>query len=396
MRLVHTSDWHVGKTFRFADDETLAVLQAERLEAIGRIGRVARAQQATRVLVAGDVWDVAIPSDRTLRQPIERMRQFPDLHWHLIPGNHDPNIPGGVWERLVRIGLPEHVHAHLSPRPVSLGADDAGPDATGREAWLLPAALDRRHAFGDPTACMDDAATPEGSLRIGLAHGSVRAFGSGSAHNLIAADRASRSGLDYLALGDWHGQTSAGPLSWYSGTPEPDGFDLGDGRGGEGGSVLLVGAGRPQPPTPHVVGRHLWRRERATLTGLADIEALEHRLRSRSGDDPSRTLVWLTLDGALGAAEHDVYEDRIRRGVGSALLALRIDASGLVPTTSSDDLAALGEGSALREAADRLSRAADPGAPGQDVARDALARLLALARQDRGAHRDPDQDRGGR
>lgn len=380
MRVVHTSDWQVGKSFRFADDETLAVLQNERLEAIGRIGRLARAQQATRVLVAGDVWDVAIPSDRTLRQPIERMRQFPDLHWHLIPGNHDPNVPGGVWDRLQRIGLPAHVHVHLSPQPVPLGMDEAGPGATGRDAWLLPAALDRRHAFGDPTACMDEAVTPEGSLRIGLAHGSVRAFGSaGTAPNLIAADRASRSGLDYLALGDWHGQVPAGPLSWYSGTPEPDGFD----RGGDGGgSVLLACPGRSEPPSPHAVGRHLWRRERAMLAGPADIEALEHRLRALGGDDPSRVLVWLTLDGALGTAEHARYEDRIRHGVGSALRALRIDAAGLALTTSPDDLAALGGGSALRAAADRLAHAAAAGGDGHDVAADALARLLALVRQD--------------
>ena len=399
MRLVHTSDWQIGKTFRFADDDTLAVLQNERLEAIGRIGRVARAAGARRVLVAGDVWDVAIPGDRTLRQPVERMRQFPDLDWHLIPGNHDPNMPGGVWDRWLRIGLPDHVHAHLSPHPVFLGPDTDGPDPTGRDAWLLPAPLDRRHAFGDPTACMDDASTPEGSLRIGLAHGSTRDFGatggatggSGTAHNLIAGDRAVRSGLDYLALGDWHGLVPAGPLGWYSGTPEPDGFD----RGGDGGgSVLLASPGQKRPPEPHAVGRHLWRRERATLTDLADIEALEHRLRHLGGDDPSRVLVWLALDGTLDAADHARCEDRIRHGVGSALRALRIDDAALALTTTPDDLALLGENTALRGAADRLAQAAMPGLPGHDVAGAALARLLTLARQDRQGDRG--QDRAGR
>ncbi len=93
-------------------------------------------------------------------------------------------------------------------------------------------------------------------------------------------------------------------------------------------------------------------------------------------------LVWLTLDGALGTAEHARYEDRIRHGVGSALRALRIDAAGLALTTSPDDLASLGEGSALRAAADRLAHAAAASGDGHDVAADALARLLALARQD--------------
>ena len=95
------------------------------INGFGRIGRLARAEGAAHVLVAGDVWDVAAPSDRTLRQPVERMRQFPELRWHLIPGNHDPNLPGGLWDRLRRAGLPDNVHAHLQPEPVPLGPDEA-------------------------------------------------------------------------------------------------------------------------------------------------------------------------------------------------------------------------------------------------------------------------------
>ena len=384
MRFVHTSDWQIGKSFRFADDDTLAVLQNERIDAIGRIGRLARAEGAARVLVAGDVWDMAAPGDRTLRQPIERMRQFPELHWHLIPGNHDPNLPGGLWDRLLRTGLPETIHAHLSPQPVPLG-----PDGQGREIWLLPAVLDRRHAFGDPTACMDEAATPEGAVRIGLAHGSVRSFGNdpSAARNLIAGDRALRSGLAYLALGDWHGMVPAGERSWYSGTPEPDGFD----RGGDGGgSVLLVspGAAAGVPlAVPHHVGRFVWRQERAILTGRADIDALEDRLRGIDRNDPSRVLVWLTVEGTLGLDDHAAYQDRIRAGVGSALRALRVDERRLEPTASPGDLAMLGDSGALREAANRLALRithADAGSD-PDIARAALQRLLFLARQEAAA-----------
>lgn len=57
MRLIHTSDWQIGKVFRFADDDVLPVLQHERLEAISRIGRLARAQGADAVVVAGDIYD---------------------------------------------------------------------------------------------------------------------------------------------------------------------------------------------------------------------------------------------------------------------------------------------------------------------------------------------------
>jgi metallophosphoesterase superfamily enzyme len=62
MRLIHTSDWHVGKAFRFADDATRAVLRDERLEVISRIGRLAEEHGVSAVLVAGDTYDVTAPS----------------------------------------------------------------------------------------------------------------------------------------------------------------------------------------------------------------------------------------------------------------------------------------------------------------------------------------------
>ena len=91
-----TSDWQLGKTFRSFDDDILAVLCAERLEAIARIGSLAIAHQAPVVLVAGDVFDGANPGPETLLRPIERMRQFPQVEWHLIPGNHDELISNSL------------------------------------------------------------------------------------------------------------------------------------------------------------------------------------------------------------------------------------------------------------------------------------------------------------
>ncbi len=229
MRLIHTSDWQIGKAFGFADDATREILREERLEVIVRLGHLAQEQGITTILVAGDVYDVVSPSDRTLRQPVERMRQFPRIRWHVIPGNHDPHTSFGPWDRLTRLGLPDNVIPHLSSEPMSLGDG---------MAFVVPAVLTRRHAVSDPTEDMDLVATPDGATRIDLAHGSLTNFGSdpGATHNLIAFDRAERAGLAYLALGDWHGAQLMGPRSAYSGTPEPDGFDLG-GRGGRGGAA---------------------------------------------------------------------------------------------------------------------------------------------------------------
>ncbi len=373
MRFVHTSDWQIGKGFGFAEDAH-ELLRGERLEAITRLGNLARAQGAGAVLVAGDIYDVEAPSERTLRQPIERMRAFPDVAWHLIPGNHDAHTPRGPWERLLRGDLPGHIHLHLAPDPAPI-LDGA--------AWLLPGVLTRRHAATDPTEPMDAAATPEGAARIGLAHGSVASFGSdeASTHNRIAPDRPARAGLAYLALGDWHGAQEIGPRCWYSGTPETDDFSTGGAGGGEALVVTLDSPRAVPEVVRHRVGRFLWQRMEVALNNAADIDILETRLRALAPDLAS-VLVWLKPSGALSLAEREAFENRIRMGVGSALRVLRVDDAGLLPRPTPADLEAIDHAGFVRAAADRLAeRAADPADPERDVAAAALQRLFVLHTQ---------------
>jgi DNA repair exonuclease SbcCD nuclease subunit len=376
VRLIHTSDWQIGKTLGFADDATREVLRNERLDAILRLGRLAQQNSITTILVAGDVYDVASPTDKTLRQPIERMRQFPGIRWHLIPGNHDPHTPSGAFDRLGRMGLPENVALHVSPQSANIGEG----------AFLLPAVLTRRHAAGDPTDGMDQAATPDAAIRIGLAHGSVTSFGSdpGQTHNLIAFDRPDRAGLAYLALGDWHGAQIMAPRIAYSGTPEQDGFDLG-GRGG-GEALIVEIEGARALPTIQVVrtGGYVWRRDTIILDDDSSVGPLEARLRALH-TDLSHLLVQLKVVGMLSVEGREVFDRQIRDGIGSAVCALRIDDSELRLQPTAADVALLARAGAAGVAAERLSaRAEDPNDPQSDLARAALLRLYVLhARHER-------------
>jgi DNA repair exonuclease SbcCD nuclease subunit len=375
MRLIHTSDWQIGKTFGFADEAAQA-LRDERLEAVTRIGDLARAQGALTVLVAGDIYDVQTPLERTLRQPIERTRAFPDIAWHLVPGNHDPHTPRGPWDRLRRAcdALPSNIHLHLDATPAPLA---------GGAAWLLPGVLTRRHAAGDPTAEMDDMATPEGAPRIGIAHGSVTSFGtdSSSTHNLIAADRPKRAGLAYMALGDWHGAQPVGDRCWYSGTHETDDFSTGGAGGGEALLVDIEGPAAPPTVTQHRTGRFTWHKLRVELFEPGDIDLLEQRLRGLAPGALGSALIWLTAGGALSLAARDVFEQRIVLGVGSAVRVLRLEDELLAqPTTA--DLEAIDHAGFLRVAAERLAvRAREGQGDEQDIAAAALQRLYILHMQ---------------
>ncbi|HEX6112380.1 MAG TPA: metallophosphoesterase [Geminicoccaceae bacterium] len=371
MRLIHTADWQIGKVFRFVDQATMGVLQEARLEAISAIGRLGLEHAAPVILVAGDIYDVATAEDRTLAQPIARMRAFAGLEWHLIPGNHDPHQPGGPWDRVVRRGLPANVRVHLEPAPVALG---------GGAAQLLPAPLCRRRALGDPTAWMDETPTADAAIRIGLAHGSISAFGSDAQTqpNLIDPARPERAGLAYLALGDWHGTKRIGARCWYAGTPEVDDFGV---EGG--GHALLVDVAAPGAAptvTPLRTGRFDWRHEEMRIDGEGDIEVMSARL-GAVHDDPACLLLDLRLEGTLSLAGRE-FLARALDDLGAALRFLRVDDRKLYLKPSAEDLEAIAHGGFVRVAAETLrAMADDPDEPAHEIAARALLRLYAEHRK---------------
>ncbi|MGB6319090.1 MAG: metallophosphoesterase, partial [Litorimonas sp.] len=201
IRFIHTADWQLGKPFGRFGGALAGRLTAERQECVGRIARAALENDAAHIVVAGDVWDNAVPRDAVLRQPLDIMGEHPGLTWWLMPGNHDPDGPEGLWDRIEAMA-PANVRTLRRPEPVQMD----GP------AWLLPAPWQRLHHGRDLSEWMDAAETPDGAVRIGVAHGSIRTFGTkheggtgdGEADAVIPPDRAARARLDYLALGDWH------------------------------------------------------------------------------------------------------------------------------------------------------------------------------------------------
>jgi len=138
---------------------------------------------------------------------------------------------------------------------------------------------------------MDQAATPEGAIRIGMAHGSIQGFGSeGEASNYVSPSRANDAGLSYLAMGDWHRQMKVNDRCWYSGTPEPDQFKLPPNAVTSlcnGGSALLVeinGSEMVPAVSPIPTGRYHWHRLEKTLTEDTQIDLLESELRALDPD----------------------------------------------------------------------------------------------------------------
>ena len=375
LTFIHTGDWHIGKPFGGLPVEQAAKLRGARLEAIDKLAEVARAGRAACILVAGDLFDRPSLADRDLRIPLSQMAAQADIVWHVIPGNHDPAAPGGVWERVVRGGMPTNVHLHLKPEPVPLTDD----------AWLLPAPLAAKSVTSDPTEWMDSAATPPGALRIGLAHGSVQGFGSERAASVaIAPDRVRRAGLDFLALGDWHGTQQIGPRCWYAGTPEPDSFL----SNGQGHALLVTVDGTATPPSVQRldVGTYRWLERTISAGRSTDLAALEGEVEGL-GTRAWRALFSVSIEGHASFEQDRDIRARLDKLDGRVFhLATRFQA--MILDIGDDDMKGLGSPE-LEALGRELSAAArDPGHPEHHVASRALRHLLEMcARIDGGEWR---------
>jgi len=336
-----------------------------RLEAITCIGELAGEHNVSHVLVAGDVYDHAAPSPHTRNQVVERMRAYASVHWHLLPGNHDPYQPNGLWDQLRRRGLPDNIQLHTESAATVIEQDTA---------VLLPAPLQHRRTLSDPTAWMDDQASDAHLIRIGLAHGAVYGFDTNEEQraNPIDPVRPQLARLDYLALGDWHGEFQVNERCWYSGTHETDSFQT---RGS--GTALLVEIDGPNElpqVTPLSTGQYRWVSLDERVESLEDVDLLERKLRNLDGD-LNHTLVDLKLSGALSLADLMHFEERIVEGAAAALFYLRIDRGQLFPEPTDDDLDSIDPGGIVRVAADRLRGMAEAGGTDAELASAALHRL---------------------
>lgn len=296
IRVLHTSDWHIGKTIRGLSraDEHRAVLD--------EVANIARKQKVDLVLVAGDVFETAAPTAEAESIAWQALLKLAESAGHVvvIAGNHDnprrlealrglarlgnihivaePRRPddGGVIsltinDQLVNIAALPFVSKRGIVRADQLMADEAYEHAGlyAERVQSILAALD--------AACDDDA------LRIVMAHGFVLGGGTGGgerpAHltdEYALPAQIFPVGANYVALGHLHkAQKVPGPTAiHYSGSLLQ--LDFGDTDAKKSVSIVELTPGAPAAVTEVALsaGRRL-----RTVVGTLD------ELRTREVDD---------------------------------------------------------------------------------------------------------------
>lgn len=361
-RILHTADWQLGRQYARFEPDDAAILADARFQAVKAIAELAVKESVDAIVVAGDVFDMQTVSERTLRRPFQDMSAFPGP-WILLPGNHDAALADSVWSRARQLkAVPDNVHLALTPEVIQL------PEP---RLAILPAPLTQRQTHEDLTEWFDQAESPDGALRIGLAHGSVQGMlrEEIDSPNPISADRAENARLDYLALGDWHGTKKINARTWYSGTPEQDRF-----KNNDPGQVLLVdipAAGGEPTITPVAIGQYPWRELPAHLTVNTDLDDLILQLQRI----PAGTVLSVTVSGQVDLKGQQALNDALGEASGRCRsLEANLDELRLAPTD--DDIAHLHADGYLADVVADLQAAQQ--SENASVAREALTILAGL------------------
>lgn len=232
MRLLHTSDWHIGRSLHGTD------LLAEQEAVLGALADVVAAESVDVVLVAGDVYDRAVPSadaQAVLSRVIARFRRAGAVVV-LTPGNHDSARRLGTFSELLAAGgLHVRSETQKVDEPVLL-ADEHGEVAIYGLPFLEPeiarfelgVGLARSHE-AVLAAAMDrvraDLFLRPGARSVVLAHAFVGGGVASDSERDISVGgvdlvpAAVFDGVDYVALGHLHRPQTLTARVRYSGSP---------------------------------------------------------------------------------------------------------------------------------------------------------------------------------
>lgn len=363
MRFLHTADWQIGMNAAACGPAAAVRLREERLAAGTRAVQVARDQRVEFILMAGDLFeDNAV--DRTLVQRTADILAAFGGPVYLLPGNHDPLVPGSVWE----------YPAWRTNPCFRVLRDEAAVELPS--GHLYPCPIRERHSSRVPTLWIP--AQSAGDIRIGLAHGTVVGLLQDEPDYPIPRDAAEQAGLDYLALGHWHSLAvyQASPtasIMAYSGTHETSRFGERD-----SGSVLIVeiaGPGSAPQVRPVRTGGLHWLSLVVELGQPDSLAALRRQLDELTA--PQTTLVSLELSGLLAASERDDLS-HLEAIVATRFLAGRLDCSQVRPSPHDDQWVSQLPAGVVRDAATRLLD--NPG-ESPETAAQALLELYALLQE---------------
>jgi exonuclease SbcD len=316
MKLIHTADWHLGRLFHNVH------LTRDQEHVLEQLVELARDVRPAAVIVAGDLYDRAVPPTEAVDLLDHVLTELVDglgVPVVAIAGNHDSAVRVGFASTLLRErGLYLVGELPQAASPIVL-RDEHGPVRICALPFADPA--EARHVYGDE-AIHDQQAVAAAGVRQALAAAAPDERLVLVAHAFVAGGLESESerplsvggaqqvpagvltGFDYVALGHLHRpQTCGSETTRYAGSLLK--YSFAEATHDKSVCVVEIGPRGSAPGEAGRAGRAAVAVETVPLSPRRDVRRLEGTLAellARGAADPRRddyVLASLTDDGAL-------------------------------------------------------------------------------------------------
>lgn len=236
LRIIHTSDIHLGAKFSSLGKKADAQRQALK-DSFAKVVDHALASKANLFLITGDLFDSNFPSPQSVSFVKSQLARLNEARvWTMIlPGTHDCLSKGSVYLREDLSHVLPYVYVFNDAEIFAKEITDI--DAT---IYAKPGAANK--STESPVAFLASAVHSEKTrYKIAMAHGSVQIEGKSAPDDMpITLREIAESGVQYLALGHWHGAQDfsfGNTVAWYAGSPE---VTYQEGKGGIGQGYALA------------------------------------------------------------------------------------------------------------------------------------------------------------
>lgn len=325
MKILHTSDWHLGQDF-YSYDRT-----EEHTAFLDQLCATVREEKPDVMVVSGDIYHTATPSNSVMtlfNNCLDRIRQaYPPMQTIIIAGNHDSSS---------RLEVTRNLWSHLNV--TIIGKVEKHDGKVGYGKLIIPVSRDGRtigyvvalpHIFPNSYP-LDDGEQTDGSRM----HAFIRHLGETLARTLEDAGTAqlpvvmsahmaisgsdisghddSRGGMDYIPLSDLDGigfdYLALGHIHFpqfpceshkirYCGSPVPVSFDE---QYGHSVTIAEVNAHGDEPEIRTVAIRNPWPLKTIPAKAASFGEALK-ALKALDDNDKSYIRLNVLLDGLAPA-----------------------------------------------------------------------------------------------
>jgi DNA repair exonuclease SbcCD nuclease subunit len=211
VKLLHTSDLQLDAPFTFLGEGG----QRHRQQLLDTFSSIVELSEGVDLLLlAGDLFDSNRPLQSTIDLVTQALGKL-SIPVCILPGNHDFYNEKSVYRRVV------------FPSNVTIFTDEIREKAFPElDLTVYGNAITEKDGRDSP---LTDIQTREGQgWQIALAHGNLAVGAVKNPLRPITLEEIAESGMDYIALGDWHSYSdySQGKVrAVYSGSPEPMAFD---------------------------------------------------------------------------------------------------------------------------------------------------------------------------